>query len=123
MTAWTAAELDRMDRADELQVSSTRPDGSLRPFVTVWFVRVGDTLYVRSAYGPDNGWFRRARSSGTGRVRAAGVEKDVTFAEPDPGTHDEVDAAYRTKYARYPGIVGSVVGPKVWDVTLRLDAR
>lgn len=123
MTAWTAAELDRMDQADELQVSSTRPDGSLRPFVTIWFVRVDDTLYVRSAYGPDNGWFRRARSSGTGRVRAGGVEKDVTFAAPDPGTHDEVDAAYRRKYARYPGIVGSVVGPQVWDVTLRLDAR
>ena len=123
MSAWTAAELERMGRADEMHVSSARPDGSLRPFITIWFVRVDGALYVRSAYGPENGWFRRARSSGTGRVRAGGVEKDVAFVVPDASTHDEVDAAYRRKYARYPGIVGSVVGPEVWDVTLRLDPR
>jgi hypothetical protein len=123
MTGWGAAELDRMDRADELQVASHRPDGSLRPFVTIWFVRVDDALYVRSAHGPANGWFRRAQSSGTGRVRAGGAERDVAFVPADAAPHDEIDAAYRRKYARYPGIVGSVVGPKLWDVTLRLDAR
>lgn len=123
MSPWTAAELDRLDGVDELHVSSQRPDGSLRPFVIVWFVRAGDALYVRSAYGPDNGWFRRAQSSGTGHVRAGGVEKDVTFVAPGAWEHDAIDAAYHRKYARYPGIVGSVVGPNVWDVTLRLEPR
>ena len=123
MSPWTAAELERLDRPDELQVSSHRPDGSLRPFVTVWFVRAGDALYVRSAYGPANGWFRRAQASGTGRIRAGGIEKDVTFVAPDASEHDAIDAAYHRKYDRYPGIVGSVVGPNVWDVTLRLEPR
>ncbi len=54
MTAWTADELARIGRPDELQVSSRRPDGSLRPYITIWVVRLGDDLYVRSAYGPDN---------------------------------------------------------------------
>jgi len=123
MTSWTPAEVEDLDRIEELGVSSHRHDGSLRPFVTVWFVRVGDAVYVRSAYGPGNGWFRRAQTSGTGRVRAGGIEEDVAFVAPDPASHDEIDAAYRGKYGRYSGIVRSVVGPKVWDVTLRLDPR
>ena len=72
MTTWTADELTGLDARDEIGVSSTRPDGSLRPFVTVWFVRVGDDLYVRSAHGPENGWFRVGRGSGPGRRRRAG---------------------------------------------------
>ena len=48
----------------ELQIASRRADGSLRKFVTIWAVRSGDDVYVRSAYGHDNGWFRRALASG-----------------------------------------------------------
>lgn len=126
MSDWTTSELDRVEHADEVQVSSRRPDGSLRPYVTIWAVRVGDAVYVRSAYGPRNGWFRRAQAAGTGRVRAGEVEKDVAFVElePDSGAHDELDAAYHRKYDRYgAGIVGTVVGPQVREVTFRLDAR
>jgi hypothetical protein len=92
MSAWAEDDLSRIGAATEVQVSSTRQDGSLRPYVTIWGVRAGDEIYVRSAYGPENGWFRRAKASGTGRIRAAGVERDVTFAEPDPGVHEEIDA-------------------------------
>jgi hypothetical protein len=41
----------------------------LRPYVTMWVVRANDELYVRSAYGPNNPWFRRAKASGAGRRR------------------------------------------------------
>ena len=58
------------------------PDGSLRRFVTIWFVRLGDDLYVRSAYGYDNPWFQRALASGDGRIRVGGMERDVTFVAP-----------------------------------------
>ena len=51
MTAWTADELDRIGRADELRIASRRADGSLRPYVTIWTVRSGDDIYVRSAHG------------------------------------------------------------------------
>ena len=81
-TTWTADELATIGRAEELQVSSYRSDGSLRPYVTIWTVRAGDDLYIRSAYGRDNGWFRRALASGRGRIRAGGVEKDVLFDGP-----------------------------------------
>ena len=51
MTAWTADELRRMGGADEVQISSRRTDGSLRPYVTIWGVGHGDGFYVRSARG------------------------------------------------------------------------
>jgi hypothetical protein len=122
MSDWTTAELAGVDGADELDVASYRPDGTLRPYVTIWTVRSGDDVYIRSAYGPENGWFRRAKDSGTGRVRVAGFEKDVRFDEPDDDVHDDLDAAYHTKYDRYgPRIVGAVVGPALTEATLRLD--
>jgi hypothetical protein len=124
MTRWTAAELDRIGVADELQLASERTDGSLRPYVTMWVVRAGDDLYVRSAYGVDNPWYRKAKASGVGRIWAGGVERDVTFADATPGMHAAIDHAYQTKYDRYgPKIVGTVTGPGAEAVTIRLVPR
>ena len=52
MTTWTSDELNKIGTAEELQIASLRPDGTLRKRVTIWVVRHGDDLYVRSAYGP-----------------------------------------------------------------------
>jgi hypothetical protein len=124
MTTWTDDELNRIGQAQELQLASVRKDGSLRPNVTMWVVRAGDDLYVRSAYGPDNPWFRRAKASGTGRVLAGGIERDVTFAEADPDVHSAIDAAYHAKYDQYgPKIVDTIVGPEVEAVTIKLVPR
>lgn len=124
MTAWMQDELSRIGRADEIQVSSRRPDGSFRPFVTIWAVRLGNEVYVRSAYGPENGWFRRAKASGLGRIRAAGVERDVAFEEPGSEIAEGVTAAYHAKYDRYgPRILGTVVSPEAARLTLRLVPR
>ena len=124
MSAWTADELARIGKADELKIASRRRDGSLRPFVTIWVVRSGDDLYVRSAYGYENGWFQRALSSGEGRIRAAGLERDVTFEEPGSAVDGDLHAAYHAKYDRYgPSIVGTVVSPEAARSTLRLIPR
>lgn len=124
MTTWTDEELSRIGAAEELQLASTRPDGTLRPFVTMWVVRAGDALYVRSAAGPTNPWYRRAKASGVGRIRAGGLERDVTFAEADPNAHSSIDAAYHAKYDRYgPRVVGTVVGPAAAAVTIKLVPR
>jgi hypothetical protein len=48
MRDWTAEELDTIGAADELEIAALRPDGTLRPATTIWVVRVGDDLYVRS---------------------------------------------------------------------------
>jgi hypothetical protein len=90
----------------------------------MWVVRADDELFVRSAYGPNNSWFRRAKASGAGRIRAGGLDCDVTFTEPAPGVHAGMEAAYHAKYDRYgPEIVGTVVGPQAEAVTIRLVPR
>lgn len=121
MSSWTDDRLDRIGTAEELELASRRADGTLRPYVTMWVVRAGDDLYVRSAHGPDNGWYRRATASGTGRIRAGGIEADVTFAAADPAAHAGIDDAYHAKYDRYgPRIVGAVTGSDAHSVTVRL---
>ncbi|MBE1875584.1 DUF2255 family protein [Myceligenerans pegani] len=121
MGIWTQKELERVDTTDELRVSSYRRDGTLRPYVTIWAARLDDDVYIRSAYGPENGWFRRAKASGRGRVRVGGVERDVRFEVPeDDDVHPALDDVYRTKYGRYDRrIVDTVVGPGLVEATLR----
>jgi hypothetical protein len=123
MSSWTADELERIGNSTELQIASLRRDGSLRSYVTIWVVRSGDDVFVRSAYGHENGWFRRALSSGQGRIRAGGVERDVAFEEPGAAVDADVHAAYHAKYDRYgPAMVGTVVSPEAARSTLRLVA-
>ena len=124
VSGWTETELARIGGAEELRIASIRPDGTQRPYVIIWVVRAGDALYVRSAYGSDNPWFRRAIASGIGRVKAGGLEPAVTFERAGDDVMDAVDAAYQAKYGRYgKGIVNTVVGPNAWPTTLRLVPR
>ena len=122
--SWNDDELARVGDAEELELASRRSDGTLRPYVTMWVVRAGGALYVRSAHGPGNPWYRRATAAGNGRIRAGGVERDVAFADAAPDAHDGIDEAYHAKYDRYgPAIVGSVVGAEAAPVTIRLLPR
>jgi len=121
MTSWNEQELTRIGAAYELYVSTRRRDGSLRPGIPIWQVRVGDAIYIRSAHGPQNGWFRRALTTGAGHVRSGGVERDVTFEPAPRAVADQVTAAYHGKYDRYgPAPVGAVTGSDVLGTTLRV---
>jgi hypothetical protein len=83
---------------------------------------VRNDLFVRSAYGSNNPWFVRAKTSGAGRVRAGGVEWDVLFADAAASDSPAIDAAYHAKYDRHgPRIVGSVTGPRAVETTIRLQ--
>ena len=123
MTAWTTDELDNIDAADELEIASLRADGTLRNPTTIWVVRPGDDLYVRSVNGRTGTWFRGSQDRHEARIQAGGVGKDVLLVEADD-LGDEIDAAYRTKYGRYAAsIVGSVLTPEARAATLKLVPR
>ena len=51
MTTWTSDELDAIGDAEELTLASVRRDGTMRRPVTMWVVRAGDDVYVRSVNG------------------------------------------------------------------------
>ena len=124
MTPWTSDQLDKVGRAEELQIASIRRDGTLRKPVTIWVARHGDDLYVRSVRGSSAHWFRGTQEKHEGRIRAGGVQQDVTFVDADHDIGDEVDAAYRAKYRRYAGsILNSVLTPEARSTTIKLVPR
>jgi hypothetical protein len=124
MTTWTSEELDKTGGADELEIASLRRDGALRKPVTIWVVRHGDGLYVRSGYGRDAAWFRGTQVRHEGHITAGGVEKDVVFQDADHTLDDEIDAVYRSKYRRYGAqYVNLVVSPEARSTTIKLAPR
>jgi len=125
MADWTTEELGKIDVPDELEVAARRADGTLRPYVTIWVVRVGDDLYVRSYRGREGAWFRSVLRRPEGHIRAGGVDRDVAFAEAGDAGQEAIDQAYRAKYAgRYASsIVDPMVSPGAAAATLRLIAR
>jgi hypothetical protein len=124
MNAWTADELDKIAAAEELELAPARRDGTLRKPVTIWVVRYGDDLYVRSVYGRASSWFRGTQNRHEGHIRAGGVDKDVLFVEADDDVNDEIDAAYRTKYRGYAAsYVTPMAQPQARAATIKLVPR
>ncbi len=120
MPAWMSDELDQVGAAEELNLASVRGDGTLRGRVTMWVVRDGDDIYVRSVNGRGSSWFRGAQATHLAHISAGGVERDVGLIESDERS-DEIDAAYHAKYGRrYPTIVPSIVTPQARAATLKL---
>ena len=100
MGAWTDDELDAIGAAEELDLAPARSDGTLRRPVTMWVVRAGDDLPVRSVNGRGSRWFRSGDSN------------------------DPIDAADEAKYGRrYPTIVPAIVAPDARAATLKLIPR
>jgi hypothetical protein len=126
MTMWTSEELDRIEKTGELEIAALRPDGTLRNPVTIWVVRHGDELYVRSGYGQRAAWYRGTQRRREGHIKAGGIDKDVTFvdADADPALNDQIDAAYRTKYRRHEARwVDPMVAAEARATTIKLVPR
>ena len=124
MTKWTSDQLDKVGKAEEVQVASVRRDGRLGKPVTVWVARRGDDLYLRSVRGRKGYWFRSTQERHEGRIRAGGVQQDVAFVDAGRDIDDEVDAAYQAKYRRYAGsILNSVLTPEARSTTIKLVPR
>jgi hypothetical protein len=124
MAAWTNEELDKIAAAEELQLASVRRDGTLRKPVTIWVVRDGDDLYVRSVYGRTSTWFRGTQDREEGHIHAGGVDNDVFFVEADDDIKDAIDAAYRMKYRRYAAsYVDPMASPEARAATIKLVPR
>jgi hypothetical protein len=123
MADWDGTELAKVATAEELDLSSERADGTLRTAVTMWVVRAGDHLYVRSVKGTTGAWYQGTQSRRQGRVQAGGVERDVAFRQADPAEYAAVDAAYQAKYGRSTTIVDHVLTARARASTLRLEPR
>jgi hypothetical protein len=123
MATWTSEEIQEIGAAEELELASLRGDGTLRKPVTIWVVRHGGDIYVRSIHGRDATWFRGLQERHEGRIEAGGVARDVRFEEAD-GATDELDAAYRAKYGHYAAsILNTVLTPHARAATVKIVPR
>lgn len=121
MTTWTSDELNKVGKAEELQIASLRQDGTLRKPTIVWVVRVNNELYVRSTNGRTATWFLGVQERYEGHIRAGGVDKDVTFVEEiDDQINDQIDTAYNTKYRRYASIASHMTNSGPRSATIKL---
>ena len=103
---------------DELLVSSRRRGPTI-----VWFVELGDDLYIRSVNGRGAAWFRGVLETHEGTISIGGVERDVAFEETTEHA-DALDAAYREKYAREPRqYVDAINSAEARAATLRVVPR
>jgi hypothetical protein len=123
MSKWEQDHLEAIGAAKEIQVSPAHEDGSMEESVTIWVVRVGDELFVRSVRGAHGAWYQRAEDQHLGRIEVEGAPVDVEFQDVGEEKAEEIDAAYREKYADESDSVDAITSPDSRATTLRLAPR
>src|SRR4051812_26087182 len=123
MSTWSKDELRKIAEADDLHIAPFREDGMTSGTPTwIWSVAVGDALYVRAYNGRDSRWYRAAVRQKAGRIKAAGMTKEVTFEPVDGPINDLIDDAYRAKYRDSP-YLSPMVGADARSATVKVLPR
>jgi hypothetical protein len=120
---WNPTELQQLATAREIEVSSLREDGALTKPVTIWAVRAGGELYVRSVRGGAGHWYRAAERRHEGRIEAGDVAVDVAFEDAPHHLDAEIDAAYKEKYGYPSDSVDSIISAAAQATTTRVVPR
>ena len=123
MSKWAKNELRGIAAADDLHIAPLREDGATYGTPTwIWCVAVDDALYVRPYNGKDSRWYQAAICQKAGRITAAGLTKEVTFAHVTGPINDRIDQAYRRKYRDSP-YLDPMIGAGPRAATLRIAPR
>lgn len=123
MTGWNPSQLERIAAAREIEISPLRDDGALTKPVTIWAVRVGDELYVRSVRGAEGGWFKTAEQRHEGRIEVDSTAFDVAFEDAPHHLDAEIDEAYKSKYGYPSSPVDSITSDAAKATTIRVVPR
>jgi len=127
MGAWLKDDLVRVGAADDLHVSPFRDDGMTYGTPTwIWSVVVDNGLYVRAYNGQRSRWYQAALRQKAGRITAAGMTMEVSFApvdgRGDAAVQDRIDDAYRAKYKGSP-YLAPMIGTRARSATMRIVPR
>jgi hypothetical protein len=113
-------ELRKIAETDDLHISPFREDGKTYGTPTwIWSVVVDNNLYVRAYNGQNSRWYRSAMKQRGGRIRAAGMTKEVSFEPIDGKIIDQIDEAYRAKYKDSP-YLEPMIGTRAQAATVRV---
>ena len=122
---WTSEQLQHIDSSREMEIASRRDDGTLRPWLPIWVVCVGNQVYVRTWYRRTTGWFGHVVKTRQARIRVPRLETDVIvedIGDSDGDLRCAVDAAYLAKYAPRGGSDGQMTTDSAAATTLRLSS-
>jgi hypothetical protein len=120
MHRWTEDELRRIAATDDLHIAPFREDGATHGTLTwIWSVVVEGNLYARAYNGTNSSWYKAAIRQKAGRITAAGMERNVAFAQADNELASEIDEAYKAKYAGSP-YLGAMIGKKARAATVKI---
>ena len=123
MTAWQIDELHKIADADDLHIAPLREDGKTYGTPTwIWSVAVDDSLYVRAYSGKGSGWYKAAIKQQAGRIRAAGMTKEVAFESVEGPVNNRIDGAYRAKYDGSP-CLEPMIGARARSATIKIIPR
>ena len=117
--AWSPNDLESIPRTDDLHVSPFREDGKTYGTPTIWSVVVDGALYVRGYNGQQSRWYQAALAQRAGRIPAAGTTKEVVFESVGGPINDQIDDAYRAKYAGSPYLT-PMIGKRARSATVRV---
>jgi hypothetical protein len=120
---WSPTELQKIAATDDLHISPFREDGVTYGTPTwIWSVVVDHELFVRAYNGRQSRWYQAAMRQKAGRIRAAGITKEVVFEPVDGAINDRIDDAYRAKYAGSP-YLAPTIGARARAATVRVRPR
>jgi hypothetical protein len=122
MAEFSAEDLDRIARTDEVQIETSRDGGETRR-TTIWIMVADGNVYVRSVRGPDGQWYRSISRSGRGRLIVDGTSWAISVQPVgDAAEIERVSEAIRRKYeARWAGPTAAMLRPGVLGTTLRVQ--
>ena len=117
------AMLDRIDAADEVEIESTRPDGTTRT-TTIWAVVDAGEVFVRSWNGDRGYWYQAALDRPDELALIVDGERLPVRAVPanDESGMARCSAGLSKKYRRDGSLPGMLL-PRVLPTTLRLEPR
>jgi len=118
MSTWPKNELRRISESDDLHISPFRDDGKTYGTPTwIWSVVVDNALYVRAYNGQNSRRYKAAMRQKAGRIKAAGITKEVSFESVNGNINDRIDEAYRAKYKTSPYLKPMIgAGPRAATV-------
>jgi hypothetical protein len=121
--SWQQQELQRIADSDDLHIAPFREDGRTYGTPTwIWSVVVDGELYVRGYNGQQSRWYQAAILQKAGRITAAGITKEVSFAPVDGAVNDRIDEAYGRKYANSRYLV-PMIGERARAATVRITPK
>ena len=119
--SWSQEDLAKIDAADDLKIAPFREDGVTYGTPTwIWEVVVDGALYVRGYSGQASRWYQAAIKQKAGRIIAADMIREVTFASVAGAINDRIDDAYRAKY-RSSQYLAPMIGARARAATIRIE--